>query len=183
MSNIEESIDVHVPVNTAYNQWTQFEDFPKFMEGVEEIRQLDAKHTHWKTKIAGVEREFDAEITEQHPDERVAWRATDGATNAGVVTFHRLSEDTTRVMLQMDIEPEGIVEKAGDALGFAKRRIKGDLERYKELIESRGTESGAWRGEVETTGEVKSGNGQSTGAGTPGGVTGADVRTPTPGTR
>ena len=149
MSTVEESIDVSVPVRTAYNQWTQFEEFPKFMEGVEEIRQIDDTRTHWKTKIAGVEREFDAEITEQHPDHRVAWRSTDGAEHAGVVTFHRLDDDTTRVMVQLDTEPEGLVEQAGDKLGVVKRRVKGDLGRFKELIEARGTESGAWRGEVE----------------------------------
>ena len=149
MSTIEEHVDVEVPVRTAYNQWTQFEEFPRFMEGVEEIRQIDDTHVHWRTKIAGVEREFDTEITEQHPDHRVAWRSTSGASNAGVVTFHKLADDKTRVTAQIDIEPEGVVEKAGDALGLAKRRVKGDLGRFKELIESTKTESGAWRGNVE----------------------------------
>ena len=149
MSNIEEHVDVDVPVRAAYNQWTQFEEFPKFMEGVEEIRQIDDTHVHWHTKIAGVEREFDTEITEQHPDHRVAWHSTSGATNAGVVTFHRISDETTRVTVQIDIEPEGVVEKAGDALGLAKRRVKGDLGRFKELIEANGAETGAWRGNVE----------------------------------
>ena len=148
MSTIEQSVEVNVPVRTAYNQWTQFEEFPRFMEGVEEIRQIDDTHVHWRTKIAGVEREFDTEITEQHPDERVAWRATQGTQHAGVVTFHHIDDGTTRVMLQMDTEPEGIVEQAGDKLGVLKRRVKGDLERFKQLIESRGRESGAWRGEV-----------------------------------
>ena len=150
MSNITESIDLDVPVRTAYDQWTQFEDFPRFMEGVVEIRQIDDTHLHWKTKIAGVEREFDAEITEQHPDHRIAWKATTGTSHAGVVTFHRLDDDKSRVMLQLDSEPEGVVEKAGDALGILKRRVKGDLERFKELIEDRGQPTGAWRGEVET---------------------------------
>jgi uncharacterized membrane protein len=149
MSTITEHVDVEVPVRTAYNQWTQFEEFPQFMEGVEEIRQIDDTHVHWRTKIAGVEREFDTEITEQHPDHRVAWRSTSGTENAGVVTFHRLDDDKTRVTVQIDVEPEGVVEKAGDALGLAKRRVKGDLGRFKELIESRGRESGAWRGNVE----------------------------------
>ncbi len=153
MSTVEESIDVRVPLNTVYNQWTQFETFPSFMEGVEEIRQLDDRRLHWKTKIAGVEREFDAEITEQKPDERVAWRSTSGTNHAGVVTFHRLDDDQTRVMVQLDTEPEGIVEKAGDALGIAKRRVKGDLDRFKEMIESRGGETGEWRGEVKRPGE------------------------------
>jgi len=150
MSTIEESIEVEVPVRTAYDQWTQFEEFPRFMEGVEEIRQLDDTHVHWKTKIAGVGREFDAEITEQHPDHRIAWRSVSGTSNAGVVTFHRLDETKTRIMLQLDTEPEGTVEKVGDALGIVKRRVKGDLERFKAMIEERGTETGAWRGEVET---------------------------------
>ena len=150
MSTIEESIEVAVPVRTAYNQWTQFEEFPRFMEGVEEIRQIDDTHIHWKTKIAGVEREFDAEITEQHPDHRIAWRSVGGTQHAGVVTFHRLSDDTSRIMLQLDSEPEGPVEKVGDALGILKRRIKADLERFKDMIESRGAETGAWRGDVET---------------------------------
>jgi len=157
MSSVQESIDVSVPVRTAYDQWTQFADFPQFMEGVEEIRQIDDTHLHWRTKIGGVEREFDAEITEQHPDHRVAWRATAGATNAGVVTFHRLGDDQTRVMVQIDAEPEGAIEKAGDALGFLKRRVKGDLERFKELVESRGAASGGWRGEVEQPGEATAG--------------------------
>ena len=149
MSNIEESIDVAVPVRAAYDQWTQFEEFPQFMEGVEEIRQIDDTHVHWKAEIAGRTKEWDAEITEQTPDQRIAWKATDGTTNAGVVTFHKLDEGQTRVMVQMDYETDGPVEAAGDALGLAKRRVKGDLGRFKELIESRGQASGAWRGEVE----------------------------------
>jgi uncharacterized membrane protein len=148
MSTIEESIEVQVPVRTAYNQWTQFEEFPRFMEGVEEVRQLDDTHLRWKADIAGQDREWDAEITEQHPDERVAWKSTGGAQHAGVVTFHRIGEGQSRVMLQLDVEPDGIKEQVGDKLGFVKRRVKGDLERFKELIESRGSETGAWRGEV-----------------------------------
>ena len=148
MSNVTQSIDVSVPVRTAYDQWTQFEEFPRFMEGVEEIRQLDATHTHWRTKIGGVEREFDAEITEQHPDERVAWNSTSGPDHAGVVTFHRLSDAETRVTVQLDWSPEGVVEKVGDVLQLDERRVKGDLARFKEFIESRGTETGAWRGDV-----------------------------------
>ena len=148
MSTIQESVDVNVPVRTAYNQWTQFEEFPRFMEGVESVRQIDDTHMHWKADIGGVTREWDAEVTEQHPDERVAWKSTAGAGHGGVVTFHRLSEDTTRVMLQLDFDPEGIVEKAGDKLGFVTRRTKGDMKRFKDLIESQGAESGAWRGDV-----------------------------------
>ena len=148
MSTIEQSIEVDVPVSTAYNQWTQFETFPEFMEGVDRIEQVDDTRTRWVTSIGGVTREFDAEITEQHPDERVAWRTVDEPHQAGVVTFHRLSADTTKVMLQMDFEPEGLVEKAGDSLGLVKHRVKGDLERFKSFIESRGGETGAWRGDV-----------------------------------
>jgi ribosome-associated protein YbcJ (S4-like RNA binding protein)/carbon monoxide dehydrogenase subunit G len=149
MSTIEQSIEVAVPVRAAYNQWTQFEEFPRFMEGVEEVRQLDDTHLHWRTKVGGREQEFDAQITEQRPDERIAWTATQGVEQAGVVTFHRVDDGRTKVMLQLDAEPEGAVEKVGDALGVLKRRVKGDLERFKELIEARGAESGAWRGEVD----------------------------------
>jgi uncharacterized membrane protein len=148
MSKIEQSIDVDVPVRTAYNQWTQFTEFPQFMEGVEEITQIDDTHTHWRTKVAGKEKEFDAEITEQTPDQRIAWTSENGAEHAGVVTFHHLDEGKTRVMLQMDVVPDGVAEKIGDALGLVQRRIKGDLGRFKELIEGRGVESGAWRGDV-----------------------------------
>ncbi|HEX6937725.1 MAG TPA: SRPBCC family protein [Actinomycetes bacterium] len=148
MSTIEQSIEVAVPVTTAYDQWTQFESFPEFMEGVDRIEQVSDTMTHWVTSIGGVKREFDAKITEQKPDERVAWRTVDEPHQAGVVTFHRLSPDTTKVMVQMDFEPEGVVEKAGDKLGLVKGRVKGDLERFKEFIESRGAATGGWRGEV-----------------------------------
>ena len=148
MSTIEESIEVEVPVRTAYNQWTQFEEFPRFMEGVEEVKQLDDTHLHWKAEMWGKMKEWDAEITEQHPDERVAWTATQGAGNAGVVTFHKLDEEKSRVMLQLDVEPEGAAESVGEALGVVRRRVKGDLKRFKEFIESRGHETGAWRGDV-----------------------------------
>ena len=151
MSNVTQSIDVDVPVRTAYNQWTQFEEFPKFMSGVKQVRQLDDTHLEWTAEIAGKDKTWKAEITEQNPDERVAWKATDGAENAGVVTFHRLAEGKTRVTVQMDIDPEGVVENVGDALGFPDRQVKGDLERFKKFIEERGTETGAWRGEVEQT--------------------------------
>lgn len=150
MPTVEQSIDVEVPVTTAYNQWTQFESFPHFMGGVERITQLGPTLTHWRTKIGGVEREFDAEITEQHPDERVAWKSVDGTTHAGVVTFHRLSDTTTRLMVQIDWETESLVEKVGAAVGVDDAQIKGDLKRFKEFIEKRGTESGAWRGDVQT---------------------------------
>lgn len=149
MSVIEESVEVNVPLSVAYNQWTQFEDFPEFMEGVESVRQTDDTHLHWKAKVAGVTREWDAEITEQHPDERVAWRATDGAENAGVVTFHKISPETTKIMLQLDFDPQGFVETAGDVMGFVRTRTVGDLNRFKSFIEARGTETGAWRGNVD----------------------------------
>ncbi len=148
MTNITESIDVEAPLSTVYNQWTQFEEFPQFMEGIEEIRQLDDVTLHWKASIAGKSHEWQAKITEQHPDERVAWTAVDGKTNAGVVTVHRLSDTTTRVTVQMDWQPEGLVEKVGDKLGFDERRVKGDLARFKKLVEERGAASGGWRGDV-----------------------------------
>ncbi|MDQ3953797.1 MAG: SRPBCC family protein [Actinomycetota bacterium] len=151
MSSIEQSVEVSVPVRTAYNQWTQFEDFPHFMEGVKEIRQLDDSSLHWTVEVAGQVREFDAKITEQNPDERIAWTTIDGPHQAGVVTFHRLGDNQTKVMLQMEYDPEGLVEKAGDALGIVRARVKTDLERFKKFIESRGEETGAWRGEVDQT--------------------------------
>lgn len=149
MSTIEESVEVGVPVRTAYNQWTQFEEFPKFMEGIESVTQLDDTHVHWVANLAGVRREWDAEITEQHPDERVAWCATDGAENAGVVTFHKLDDTRTKVMLQLDFDPEGFVEKAGDAMGIVKMRASGDLKRFRDFIETQGAASGGWRGDVK----------------------------------
>ena len=148
MSTIEQSIELNVPVRAAYDQWTQFEEFPKFMEGVEEIRQIDDTHLHWVAEIGGTRHEWDAVITEQLPDERVAWRNTDGKDNAGVVTFHKLSDDQSKLMVQLDFVPEGIKEKLGDAIGAPDRRVKGDLKRFKEMIESRGSATGAWRGEV-----------------------------------
>jgi uncharacterized membrane protein len=148
MSTIEQSIELEVPVQTAYNQWTQFEEFPAFMEGVEQVRQMDERRLRWVAEFGGTRHEWDAEITEQRPDERVAWRNTDGKDNAGVVTFHKIDDERSRVMVQMDWVPEGIKEKLGDALGISDRRVKGDLDRFKDLIESRGRESGAWRGDV-----------------------------------
>ncbi len=156
MATIEKSIDVRVPVRTAYNQWTQFEEFPRFMEGIQEVRQLDDRRLHWRATIAGKVEEWDAVITEQTPDQRIAWKSIGGTEHAGVVTFHRLSDDTSRIMLQLDSEPEGAVEKVGDALGILKRRVKGDLKRFKEMIESRGAETGAWRGDVASPAERKS---------------------------
>ena len=149
MSEKEKSIEVEVPVTVAYNQWTQFEEFPRFMEGVEEVRQVDDQRLHWVAEIAGQKREWDATITEQIPDVRIAWKGEGEASNTGVVTFHKLDDSKTKIMLQLDWEPEGLVEKAGDALGVAGHRIEGDLKRFKDFIESRGSETGAWRGEIE----------------------------------
>jgi uncharacterized membrane protein len=149
MSTIEQSVEVSVPVRTAYNQWTQFEEFPRFMEGVEKVIQLDDTRLHWVAEVGGKRKEWDAQITEQKPDERIAWRSTDGPWNAGVVTFHHLDDNRCRVMLQLEVEPDSALEKAGDALGVTKHQVAGDMERFKEFIESRGAETGAWRGEID----------------------------------
>ena len=151
MSEILEAIDVDVPVKTAYDQWTQFETFPKFMDGVKSVRQLDDTTLEWVASVAGKEKTWKAKITEQEPDQRIAWTATEGAHNAGVVTFHRLEEGKSRVSLQLDVDPEGPIENIGDALGLVKGRVKGDMERFKSFIEERGTATGAWRGEVDQT--------------------------------
>lgn len=148
MSVVDETIEVNVPVRTAYDQWTQFESFPQFMEGVQDVRQITDTRTHWRTEIGGVKREFDAEITEQVPDQRIAWRAVEGPDQGGVVTFDAPDPNRTRILLELDYAPEGAVEQTGDKLGVVKRRVKGDLERFKEFIEGRGVETGAWRGEV-----------------------------------
>ncbi len=147
---IIKTVDVAVPVSAAYNQWTQLEEFPQFMDGVESVQQIDETHSVWKTKVMGAEREFETKITEQIPDERIAWTTTHGETEqAGVVTFHRLDSDQTRVTVQMDIEPDGMLEKLGLATGIIGQRVNGDLGRFKEFLEQRGTETGAWRGEVD----------------------------------
>jgi uncharacterized membrane protein len=146
----EESIVVDVPVRTAYNQWTQFEDFPRFMSGVDRVVQVDDLHNHWVTSIGGVRREFDTRITEQRPDERIAWTTEKGEVHqAGVVTFHRLDDEHTKVMVQLDMEPTGPVEQAGEKLNIVASQTKADMRRFKEFIEARGTETGAWRGEVD----------------------------------
>ncbi|HET9172916.1 MAG TPA: SRPBCC family protein [Actinospica sp.] len=148
MTDVTESVDVNVPVTTAYNQWTQFESFPQFMDGVESVRQLDDRHTHWVTEIAGVRREFDAEITEQHPDERIAWKSVGGdSLHAGVVTFHRLNDAQTRVTVQLSWQPQGLTEKVGSALHADNRQVKADTARFKSFIEQRGVETGGYRGE------------------------------------
>ncbi|HSN73190.1 MAG TPA: SRPBCC family protein [Steroidobacteraceae bacterium] len=147
--HVESSIKVNVPVRTAYNQWTQFEDFPHFMEGVREIRQMDDQHTHWVAEIGGKDMEWDAEITEQIPDQRVAWRSVTGKPTAGRVDFRSLGASETEVRVRMDYEPEGAVEKIGSFMKAADMRVKGDLKRFKEFIEERGAETGAWRGEFK----------------------------------
>jgi uncharacterized membrane protein len=149
VSRIIEEIDVDVPVRVAYDQWTQFEAFPKFMEGVDRVVQLDDKTLEWTASIAGMVKHWRAEIVEQRPDELVAWRSVSGAQNDGMVGFKALGPGRTKVTLQLDVEPEGLVEKAGDALGVVERRVRGDLERFREFIESRGQATGGWRGSVD----------------------------------
>ena len=148
MATIEKSIEVEVPVSTAYNQWTQFEEFPRFMDGVEAVKQLGDKRLWWAADIGGRRKEWYAEITEQTPDYRIAWQSEQGADNAGAVSFRPLDSARTSISLQIDYQPEDIVESAGDKLGFVSRRVEGDLNRFKEFIESRGVETGAWRGTV-----------------------------------
>lgn len=150
MSTIATSIEVNVPVRTAYNQWTQFEEFPQFMEGVKEVQQLDDRHLHWKAEIGGRVKEWEAEITEQMPDERIAWKSTSGPMNEGVVTFVPVSDMKSTVYLNVVYETEGVIETVGDELGLVvSSRVKSDLERFKTFIESRGGETGAWRGSVQ----------------------------------
>ncbi|MBC7683645.1 MAG: SRPBCC family protein [Bdellovibrionales bacterium] len=148
VSSIEESIEINVPVRTAYNQWTQFEEFPKFMKNVLEIRQLDDKHLHWRAKVGLEEKEWDAKITEQIPDKRIAWRSVSGPRNGGVATFHKISDNVTRIMLQMDYEPDGALEKLGDAMGAVRMEARTGLQCLKEMLEQRGSETGAWRGKI-----------------------------------
>ena len=148
METIEKTIEVDAPVKRVYNQWTQFEEFPRFMEGVEQVKQLDDKHLHWVADIAGKKKEWDAEITQQIPDERIAWRSMSGSTNAGVVNFKSKDQDHTVITLKMSYEPEGAMENMGDALGFFSRRVEGDLKRFRDFIQTRTTETGAWRGEI-----------------------------------
>lgn len=149
MTTVTKSIDVDVPISTAYNQWTQFETFPAFMSGVESVEQINDTRTHWTVDIGGVEREFDAEITEQHPDERVAWNSVDGTMHAGVVTFHRLSDDETRVTVQLDWKPVGLAENVGAAVGVDDALVARDLAKFKEMIEANGFETGEWRGDID----------------------------------
>jgi uncharacterized membrane protein len=150
-SVILEAIDVDVPVRTAYDQWTQFEKFPLFMLGVKSVTQLDDSHLLWKIDIGEETREWTARITEQTPDKRIAWTSTSGTPNAGVVTFHRLSDRQCRVTLQIDYTPDGFVESVGDMLGIVRERVKGDVERFKLFVEDRGSATGAFRGTIEAT--------------------------------
>ena len=149
MARIEESIDVEVPVETAYNQWTQFEEFPQFMEGVEQVEQIDDARLRWVAKVSGKRAEWEAKILFQEPDSRIGWQSTDGKETSGTVSFEPDGETRTRIRLAMTYLPEGVLEQAGSAIGLDRRRIRGDLERFKELIEQRGSETGAWRGEIE----------------------------------
>ena len=151
-TTIEEEIEVGVPLSTAYNQWTQFEEFPKFMEGVEEVRQLDDTLLHWATKVAGKRAEWDAKIVEQEPDRRIAWESVDGKHTSGTVSFEPAGASRARIRVRMRYQPEGVLEAGGAAAGLDRRRVRGDLERFRELIESRGSESGAWRGEIDDGG-------------------------------
>lgn len=148
MPTLEKSIDVEAPVRKAYNQWTQFEQFPLFMDGVVAVRQLSDNRLHWCAEIAGKREEWDAEISEQIPDNRIAWHSVDGAQHAGVITFHYVSGDKTRIMLQVDYDTHGIVETVGDKLGFVNRTVEGDLKRFKQLVEKLDVESGGWRGTI-----------------------------------
>jgi uncharacterized membrane protein len=148
MATVNETIEVGVPLRTSYNQWTQFETFPQFMDNVESVTQLDDTHLRWVAEIGGERREWQAEIVDQEPDRRIAWESIDPDGPSGIVTFESLGADETRISVEFDWEPEGAKEQVGSALGFDSRQVKADLKRFKELIESRGFETGAWRGEV-----------------------------------
>jgi len=155
MSIVEKSIDVDVPISAAYNQWTQFEEFPRFMEGVKAVRQIDDQHLHWRADVGGKEVEWDAVIIEQLLERHIAWRSISGAKNAGTVSFEPIDAGRTRIMLRMEYEPRGAAETVGDWVGVLSSRVEGDLRRFKEFIESRGVETGAWRGEVQAEEVVK----------------------------
>jgi len=149
MDHVEKEIEVDAPVSTVYNQWTQFEEFPRFMEGVQSVRQVDDKRLHWRAKVGGKELEWDAEIFEQVPDRRIAWRSMSGAMNSGMVNFEPLGANRTRVALRLNYDPEGTVESLASALGVVSARVMGDLKRFKDFVESRGHETGGWRGRIE----------------------------------
>jgi len=148
MASLHQSIEIDVPVQTAYNQWTQFEDFPSFMENIEEVQQLDDQHLHWRASIGGAEREWETEITEQIPDQRIAWRTVSGAENRGVVKFEPLGADRTLLTVDVEYQPGTVTEKIGDMLGMVSANIEEDLENFKEFIENQGGETGAWRSEI-----------------------------------
>lgn len=152
MTTAQKSVDVAVPINMAYNQWTQFEDFPEFMADVESVTQIDDRHLHWVVEVGGFQRSFDTEITEQHPEERIAWRSTEGTEQAGVVTFHKLDDNLTRVTLQMEMEPAGAAETVGEKTGLVGQVVERDMKNFKEFIESRGSETGAWRDDIPREG-------------------------------
>jgi uncharacterized membrane protein len=164
-STVEKSVDVKAPLSTVYNQWTQFEEFPQFMEGVEEVKQISPKRLHWRAKVAGKVKEWEADIVEQTPDTRIAWRSSTGAENAGIVNFLPNPDGSTRVTAHITYETEGIVENVGDALGMVSARVQGDLDRFQKFVESKGSATGGWRGEIHA-GKVESGQG-----GAPGGAT------------
>jgi uncharacterized membrane protein len=149
MERVEKSIDVNCPIRTVYNQWTQFEEFPRFMAGVKEVRQIDDTHVRWRAEIWGKDVEWDAEITEQEPDKRISWKSTSGAQNAGTVRFEPLDSSQTRVRLVMAYEPEGAIENLGDALGIFSARVESTVQDFKKFIETRDRETGGWRGEVD----------------------------------
>jgi uncharacterized membrane protein len=148
MEQLEHSIEVEAPVTATYNQWTQFEDFPHFMEGVESVTQLDEKRVHWVAEVAGKRKEWDAEITRQVPDREIDWVGLGDADNRGRIVFEAIDANTSKVTMMLDYDPEGMVEEVGDALGFVKRRVEGDMERFKEFLEARGRETGGWRGHI-----------------------------------
>jgi uncharacterized membrane protein len=154
-TTIERSVEVDVPASTAYATWTRFELFPRFMRDVEEVEQKDDRHLHWRARVWGKTQEWDAEITEQIPDKRIAWRSEGGATNAGVVTFHRLSDDRARVMLQLDYDPADWSEKVADALGMLSRSVEADLEGFKEFVETEGERITAWKGEISAKDDAR----------------------------
>jgi len=164
-SKIENSVDVRVPVTTAYNQWTQFEEFPRFMRHVESVQQIDDRRLHWRVRLGGKVREFNAEIVEQIPDRRIAWRSIDGARHRGVVTFHRLDTAKCRVMLQMEYDPEGLLERVGTLAGVPELEIEKDMSRFAEFVEKRQTETGAWRGTIPVEDRARPGPHLDAGAG------------------
>jgi uncharacterized membrane protein len=150
MEKIQKSIDVDCPINTVYNQWTQFEEFPRFMEGVKQVTQLDDKRLHWVAEIGGKQKEWDARIVEQVPDRKIAWTSEAGEFTSGIVSFQPAGGNRTRVNLELAYDPKGFVENTGDALGFVSGRVENDLERFKKFIEHRGQETGGWRGTIKS---------------------------------